>query len=190
MKTWISYYIEAQKQTLASIPIDKVGQLIAELKTALNEERQIFVIGNGGSAANASHFSTDLGKGASDKLGRRFRVMSLNDNVSWMTALGNDYSYKDIFVRQLENFARADDLLIVLSVSGRSPNILQTVEWARNKRLKTVAFVGQRGRDLAERVDIGIVLNSEHYGRVEDAEMGICHILCYYFMENSETLNQ
>src|SRR5436305_90656 len=80
-----------------------VARLISRLRQALAEDRQIFVFGNGGSAANASHFITDLGKGASDKIGRRFRCLSLNDNVSWLTALGNDYAYEDVFVRQLEN---------------------------------------------------------------------------------------
>src|SRR6266498_2831543 len=101
MKQWISDYIKAQKAAHDSIPVDGVAQLIEKLRVALREDRQIFVFGNGGSAANASHFATDLGKGASDKVGRRFRVFSLNDNVSWMTALANDYSYEDVFASQL-----------------------------------------------------------------------------------------
>jgi len=92
MKEWISQYIQAQQATLEAIPAAAVEQLIGVLKKALQEDRQIFVFGNGGSAANASHFITDLGKGSSDKVGRRFRCLSLNDNVSWMTAIGNDYS--------------------------------------------------------------------------------------------------
>src|SRR6267154_369446 len=106
MNRWITDFITAQKAALDSIPADAVAQLIQTFKKALAEDRQIFVFGNGGSAANASHFITDLGKGASDKLGRRFRCLSLNDNVSWMTALGNDYTYEDIYLRQLMNYAR------------------------------------------------------------------------------------
>src|SRR6478735_2520443 len=102
MNQWIADYVKAQKAALDSIPVDAVANLIKLLKKALHEERHIFVFGNGGSASNASHFVTDLGKGASDKVGKRFRVLSLNDNVSWMTAIGNDYSYEDVFVRQLE----------------------------------------------------------------------------------------
>ena len=101
MTQWIENYLTAQKAALDSIPAAAVAQLIETLRAAHREDRQIFVFGNGGSAANASHFATDLGKGASDKLGKRFRVLSLNDNVSWMTAIGNDYAYEDIFVRQL-----------------------------------------------------------------------------------------
>src|ERR1051326_6535487 len=111
MKSWISDYLKAQKAALDSIPVEAVAQLIDQFQKALAEDRQIFVFGNGGSAANASHFMTDLGKGASDKLGRRFRCLSLNDNVSWMTALGNDYAYEDIFSRQLMNFGKPGDLV-------------------------------------------------------------------------------
>src|SRR5688572_24740284 len=87
MNNWIADYIRQQKAALDSISVEGVAQLIDRLNKAVAEDRQIFCFGNGGSAANASHFATDLGKGSSDKLGKRFRVLSLNDNVSWMTAL-------------------------------------------------------------------------------------------------------
>ena len=112
MNHWITDYVKTHKATLDSIPADGVAQLIEKLRVALKEDRQIFVFGNGGSAANASHFATDLGKGSSDKLGKRFRVLSLNDNVGWMTALGNDYSYEDVFVGQLQNYGKAGDLVL------------------------------------------------------------------------------
>src|SRR5438067_13340909 len=127
MQRWIADYLKAQKAAHESIPIDGVAQLIEKLRSALKEDRQIFVFGNGGSAANAAHFATDLGKGASDKAGKRFRVMCLADNVSWLTALGNDYSFEDCFVRQLQNFAEPGDLLIALSVSGSSPNVVKAM---------------------------------------------------------------
>src|SRR5258707_5401044 len=120
MNRWITDFITAQKAALDSIPADAVAQLIQTFQKALAEDRQIFVFGNGGSAANASHFATDLGKGASDKLGRRFRISSLNDNMSWLTALGNDYSYEDVFVRQLMNYGQSGDISMALSVSGSS----------------------------------------------------------------------
>ena len=93
MNAWIKKYLQDQKAALDSIPVEAVEKLIRLLQEALKNDRQIFVFGNGGSAANSSHFATDLGKGASDKIGRRFRVLCLNDNVSWMTALANDYAY-------------------------------------------------------------------------------------------------
>lgn len=184
MKDWVSQYIQEQKAALDSIPADTVAELIATFRTALKEDRQIFIFGNGGSASNASHFITDLGKGASDKLGARFRCLSLNDNISWITALGNDYSYEDVYVRQLMNFAKPGDIAMTLSVSGNSPNLVKAIDWAVNNGLYTVALVGAKRGRLAQIAQKVVVINSEHYGRVEDAHMGICHMLCYAFMEN------
>src|SRR6266849_2163671 len=186
MKQWIADYLKAQKAAHDSIAVDGVAELIDKLRLALKEERQIFVFGNGGSAANASHFATDLGKGASDKLGKRFRVLSLTDNVSWMTALGNDYSYEDIFVGQLQNYGRPGDIAMGISVSGNSPNCVKALEWARKNGLRTVALVGAKRGRMAEVAEQVIVINDTHYGRVEDAHMGICHLLCYSIMELPE----
>jgi len=184
MKQWVADYLTAQQSALDSIPIDAVAQIIEQFRAALQEDRQIFVFGNGGSAANASHFATDLGKGASDKLGKRFRVHSLNDNVSWMTALGNDYAYEDVFVRQLMNYAKPGDLVLVMSVSGNSPNVVKAVDWANKNGVRTIALVGGKRGKLAEISGQVIVINDTHYGRAEDAHMGICHMICYAFMEN------
>jgi D-sedoheptulose 7-phosphate isomerase len=185
MHQWIADYVEAQKAALNSIAVAQVDALIQRLQQALREDRQIFVCGNGGSAANASHFATDLGKGASDRIGRRFRVLSLNDNVSWLTALGNDYAYEDIYLRQLMNYAKAGDLLLTLSVSGNSPNLVKALMWARENGVHTVAMVGAKRGRTAEIADQVLVIDDTHYGRVEDAQMGICHALCYAFMENA-----
>ena len=184
MKQWISDYIRAQKAAHDSIPVDAVAQLIELLRAAHKENRQLFVFGNGGSAANSSHFATDLGKGASDRLGKRFRVLSLNDNVSWMTALANDYSYEDIFVGQLQNYGQPGDLALAMSVSGNSPNCVKALDWAKKNSLRTIALVGAKRGRMAEIADHVLVINDTHYGRVEDAHMGICHMLCYAFMEN------
>jgi D-sedoheptulose 7-phosphate isomerase len=186
MNQWIAEYLRAQKAAYDSVPVDVVAGLIDELRVALKENQNIFVFGNGGSAANCSHFATDLGKGASDKVGERFRVLSLNDNVSWMTALANDCAYEDVFVGQLQNYGRAGDVALSLSVSGNSPNCVKALEWAKKNGLHTIALVGgKRGRmaELAEKV---IVIKDTHYGRVEDVQMGICHMLCYAFMEHPE----
>src|SRR5881296_1326870 len=186
MKQWVADYLTAQQAALDSIPIDAVAQTIDRFRAALREDRQIFVFGNGGSAANASHFATDLGKGASDKTGKRFRVLSLNDNVSWMTALGNDYAYEDVFVGQLQNYGQPGDIALSLSVSGNSPNCVKALEWARKNGLRTVALVGAKRGRMAEVAEQVIVINDTHYGRVEDAHMGICHLLCYSIMEHPE----
>src|SRR6266700_2151532 len=184
MNEWIADYLAAQKAAHDSIPIDSVARIIGDFRQALENDRQIFVFGNGGSAANASHFATDLGKGSSDKLGKRFRVLSLNDNVSWMTALGNDYAYEDVFVRQLMNYAKPGDLVLAMSVSGDSPNVVKAVDWANRNGLHTIALVGGKRGKLAEIAGQAIVINDTHYGRTEDAHMGICHMICYAFMEN------
>ena len=183
MNQWLADYIKAQKSAHDSIPLEGVAQLIEKLRAALKEDRQIFVFGNGGSAANCSHFATDLGKAASDKMGKRFRVLSLNDNVGWLTALGNDYAYEDVFVGQLQNYGKPGDLVLSLSVSGNSPNCVKALEWARKNGLRTVALVGARRGRMAEIADLAIVINDTHYGRVEDAQMGICHMACYAFVE-------
>lgn len=184
MTDYIKKYIEEQKKTLDSIPAQQVAELIEKLKQAWKEDRQIFVIGNGGSAANASHFITDLGKGASDKLSKRFKCLSLTDNVSWITALGNDYKYDEVFVRQLMNFAQPGDLLLAMSVSGSSPNLVSAVKWGNENGMDTFSMVGAKRGTLAEISKTVLVIDSLHYGRVEDAHMGICHIMCYAFMEN------
>jgi len=186
MKQWISDYVNAQKAALDSIPVPAVEQLIKLLRQALHEDRHIFVFGNGGSASNVSHFVTDLGKGSSDKVGKRFRCLSLNDNVSWMTAIANDYAYEDIFLRQIENYGKPGDVALTLSVSGNSPNAVKATEWARKNGLVTIALVGGKRGALARAAEHVIVIDSTHYGRVEDAQMAICHMLCYAFMENPE----
>src|ERR1041384_6038237 len=186
MKQWVADYLNAQQKVLGSIPTDAVAQVIEQFRAAHQEDRQIFVFGNGGSAANASHFATDLGKGSSDKLGKRFRVLSLNDNVSWMTAFRHAYSYDEVFVRQLMNYGKPGDLAMTMSVSGSSPNLVKAIEWAKQNGLRTVARVGAKRGRLAEIAEQVIVINDTHYGRVEDAHMGICHVLCYAFMEHPE----
>ena len=184
VRDWISDYIKQQKAALDSIPVDAVADIISTFKDGLRNDRQIFIFGNGGSASNSSHFITDLGKGASDKLSTRFRCLSLNDNISWMTALGNDYSYEDVYLRQLQNFARPGDIVMTLSVSGNSPNLVKAIDWAVNNGMYTIALVGGKRGRLAQLAQKVIVVDSEHYGRVEDAQMGICHMICYAFMEN------
>jgi D-sedoheptulose 7-phosphate isomerase len=186
MNDWIADYLKAQHTAHASIPVDAVAAIIEKFRQALKEDRQIFVFGNGGSAANASHFATDLGKGSSDKVGRRFRVLSLNDNVSWLTALGNDYAYEDVFIRQLMNYGKPGDLVLAMSVSGNSPNVVKAIEWARGNRLHTIALVGGKRGRLADLAHDVVVIADTHYGRVEDAQMGICHMICYAFMERPE----
>ncbi len=186
MKNWIAGYLAAQKRTVDSIDADAVTRIIEVLRRAILEKRQIFCIGNGGSAANSSHFATDLGKCSAEALGRAIRVSSLTDNTAWITALGNDYAYEDVFLRQLQNYGQSGDVLIGVSVSGNSPNLVKAFEWASGNGLTTVALVGAKRGRLAEIAQELVVIDDTHYGRVEDAQMHILHLLCYAFVENPE----
>jgi D-sedoheptulose 7-phosphate isomerase len=186
MKSWIRNYLKIQKTLLDSLSVEEIQSVLDLIIEAHRSERQIFIMGNGGSASNASHFTTDLGKCSSDFLSKRFRCYSLNENISWMTAVANDDSYADIFVRQLKNYARPGDLLVAFTVSGNSLNLVRAFEWANDKDLYTLALTGGKGGKLAEIAKKALVIPSEHYGHAEDMQMMIAHIICYAFIENPE----
>lgn len=183
LSSWLSEYRARQQEVYEALPLDQVAEVVELLRQAKDKGAQIFVFGNGGSAANASHFVTDVGKGASDKSDVRFRILSLNDNTAWMTAIGNDYSYEDVFLRQIQNYARPGDLALTMSVSGNSPNLVKAIRWARENGVTTVALVGAKRGALAEIAEHVLVIPDTHYGRVEDAQMTICHMFAYAFME-------
>jgi len=189
MRSWIADYIKAQHRALDSVPIEAIEHLIGAVREAWRADRNIFIVGNGGNAANAAHFATDLGKGASDICGRRFKVLSLGDNTSWLTAIGNDYTYEDVFLRQLENFANPGDVLIAGSVSGDSPNLVKCFSRASALGLWTIALVGARRGRLAEIAKQCIVIDDQHYGRVEDTQMHLLHMVAYAFMEKTNVEN-
>ena len=129
--------------------------------------------------------ANDLGKGASYGRDReqRFRVIALTDNVSWMTALANDVSYDSIFAEQLNNLGQPGDLLIAISGSGNSANVLNAVTVAKERGISTIGWTGFDGGGLQDQVDLAIVADSHHMGRVEDVHTVLMHLMCYYFME-------
>jgi len=182
---WIDTYVAAQDRAIRSVPPAEIAAVIEVVKRAGREGRRIFVCGNGGNAANAAHFTTDLGKNASAAAPRPFKVLSLADNVSWMTAIGNDITFDDVFVRQLANHASAGDVLVLSSVSGSSPNLVAAARWAREQGLVTIALVGGKRGRIAELADHVLVVEDEHYGRVEDAQMNILHMICYSIVEGA-----
>jgi D-sedoheptulose 7-phosphate isomerase len=139
----------------------------------------VFIIGNGGSAATASHWVNDLGKATKRSNRRPFQVMCLSDNTSWFSALANDEGYERTFVGQMENFARAGDVLVCLSASGNSPNVLRAVQLARARGMTSVALVGFDGGKLHDMVDEVICIRSEKgsYELVEDVHSIICHTI-------------
>jgi D-sedoheptulose 7-phosphate isomerase len=186
MHDWINDYLSAQKRAVDSIKAADVAALIETLRAAHKADAQIFTCGNGGNAANSSHFATDLGKNSSEAMGRPFRVLSINDNVSWMTAIGNDYAFEDVFVRQLKNYAKPGDVLITSSVSGNSPNVVKALEWGKAHDLRTIALVGGKRGRAAELADQVVVVEDTHYGRVEDVQMHVLHMMCYAFVERAD----
>ena len=180
---YIRFYKAQALATMDAIPEKQIAILIELLTQIRREGRQIFVCGNGGSAASASHLANDLGKGASVGRDLRFRVLSLTDNIPWITALANDASYAEIFVDQLRNFARPGDLFLAFSGSGNSPNIIQAIEWAEEKGLLTVGVTGKQGGRLGQIARYPIFVESSHMGHIEEAHFLILHLVSYYFME-------
>lgn len=183
---WTRDYLEQSRQALADLDEGAIARATELLREANREDRQIFAIGNGGSASTGSHFVTDLGKGSSDAIAKRFRCLCLSDCNSWLTAIGNDYSYEDIFRRQLKNFAREGDLLLCISVSGTSPNLIAAARWAQEHGVRIIALLGSLPTELEEMAEVCIRVNSTHYGVVEEAHLSICHAFCYAFMEIPE----
>ena len=183
---YVDEYLNGLEVAIRDLSRQDVQAVVDVLLSAWRDDRQIFDIGNGGSASNSSHFATDLGKGSSDAVGKRFKIMSLNDNVSWMTAIGNDYSYDDIYCRQLENYGQSGDVVLTMSVSGNSPNLLKACQWAKENGLYIIALIGGKRGKLSEIADNCIVIDETHYGRAEDCQMGIAHMICYAFMENPD----
>jgi len=166
-----------------SVDLEAVGRAIEILSRARAESRRIFVCGNGGSASTASHFATDLVKGASFGRTTRFRIMALTDSLPTITAYSNDVSYDCIFTEQLKNFAEPGDVLIAISSSGNSPNVLHAVEYANSIGCTTIALSGRDGGKLGPCCGVNILVNHAHTGRIEDLHMIVLHMIGYYFME-------
>ncbi len=185
LDSWIRDYVARQARAIESVPVGEIARIIGIIREAGAEGRRIFVCGNGGNAANAAHFTTDLGKNASAASPRPFKVLSVADNVSWMTAIGNDITFDDVFVRQLTNHASAGDVLVMSSVSGNSPNLVAAARWAREHGVVVVALVGGKRGRVAELAHHVLVVEEEHYGRVEDAQMNILHMICYSIVEGA-----
>jgi len=174
---WIETYLSELKRVLDALPRDTIERIARTLLDAYERDAQIFVLGNGGSASTASHWACDLGKGTAVPGKRRLRLISLTDNVAVMTAWSNDVSYADVFVEQLKNLLNPDDVVIGISASGNSENVLRAIRYARDMGAQTIGLCGFGGGQLAGMVDIPLVVDSHDYGQVEDAHLVIDHIL-------------
>ena len=172
-------YVAAATELLRSLDFGAVERTISRIRMVRERGANIYVAGNGGSSAIASHWVNDLGKATKYPGCLSLRVMSLNDNVAWLSALANDEGYERVFSGQLENFARPDDLLVVISASGNSPNLIRAVELARSVGTFSVGLLGFDGGILMDQVDdcIWIPSRQGQYELVEDLSNMVCHIM-------------
>ena len=168
---------------IRTIDTSLVGQVIEWFREARREGRHIFVCGNGGSAVTATHFACDINKGASYSRDLRFKMIALTDSLATLTAYSNDVGYECVFAEQLKNFAGPGDIVMAISGSGNSPNVLRAVEYANSIGCKTVALTGRDGGKLGPLANVNIRVPVRHMGRIEDAHMVICHMIGYYFMD-------
>jgi D-sedoheptulose 7-phosphate isomerase len=176
-------YLRRSADVLRSIPADELARVVEVLAAAGAARRQVFICGNGGSAATASHFAAGLGKEGSSRRARKFRALALTDSVVWITSLANDTDFTRVFVEQLKNHAEPDDVLIVFSASGNSHNVLRAVEWANTRGLVTVGITGRSGGELARLARHRVSVDSDHTGHVEEGHFLIQHLITYFFME-------
>lgn len=174
-----SEYLRALHEVLSTLDLDVLDRVVQHLRSVRDLGGTVFVAGNGGSAATASHFVNDLGKATKASGRSHVRIMSLSDNVSWLTALANDEGYDRVFAGQLENFAGPGDVLLVISASGNSPNLLQAVELGNARGMTTIGVLGFDGGALKDMVDDSLWLRTEPgaYGLAESAHSVVLDIL-------------
>jgi D-sedoheptulose 7-phosphate isomerase len=166
-------YFAQLKTILDQLDHRQLNNLVNVVWKAYLQNKTIYFAGNGGSASTASHLAADIGK----NIGLPFRTVALTDNVAWITALGNDLSYEDIFVEQMKNFANKKDVLIVVSGSGNSANVVKLVKWASKNKIITIGLLGFDGGKLRRLVDYPVLVPVKHYGYVEGIHSEIHHYL-------------
>jgi D-sedoheptulose 7-phosphate isomerase len=183
MTSFPGAYLERLRVTLETIDLGKVVQATRWFQEARAQGRSIFVCGNGGSATTASHFVTDIVKNASYGRPSRFRIMALTDSVPTVTAYANDVGYESVFVEQLKNFAQPGDLVMAISGSGNSPNVLRAIDYANSIGCRTLALTGRDGGKLGPLAQLNLQVSEPHMGRIEEAHLTICHMIGYYFID-------
>lgn len=186
-------YLDALHKVLDAIDIDAVERLVERLRLARKQRATVFVAGNGGSAATASHWVNDLCKATRADGQPSIRAVSLTDNASFVTALANDEGYDRVFAGQLENFAQDGDVLVVISASGNSPNLVHAVETARARTVTTMALLGFDGGILKEAVDDFVWLPTDigAYGLAETGHSAVTDMVTSYLIaDNTSDRNQ
>ena len=175
----VTDYLRRFRELVDGVDIDRVVAAIDCLRNARDTGRTIFVAGNGGSAATASHLTNDLGKATKQSGQAHVRIMCLTDNTPWLTALANDEGYDRVFSGQLENFAREGDVLVAISASGSSPNLVSAVDMAEERGVAVIGLLGFDGGALRDRVDHLLLVETPRgeYGPVESAHSVIADLL-------------
>ncbi len=173
----INNYLDEVSATLTRLPLDTIAQVVDVLEKARKKRRSIFLFGNGGSAATASHFASDLAKGAICPGKPRVKAFALTDHIPLVSAWANDSDYGNIFDEQLRTFIEAGDIAIAISGSGNSANVLNGVKAARAKGALTIGFIGFDGGKLKEIVDIAVVVPIHNMEQTEDIHLLFCHVI-------------
>jgi D-sedoheptulose 7-phosphate isomerase len=173
----IEHYLSLVKDTIDKLDRDSIEQTINAFMRAYDAEKTIYIFGNGGSAASATHACGDFVKGASYGLKKRFKVMSLVDNLPALMAIANDISYDDIFVEQLKNFLQPGDLVIGISGSGNSVNVAKAMAYAKDQGVQTIAFCGFKGGKIKELADISVHSVALDMEVAEDIHMMVFNVI-------------
>lgn len=173
----VKQYFAELTRVIENLPKEKVQDLVDTVLEAYQSERQIFILGNGGSAAAASHLACDLQKGIGGCAPKRLKAMALTDNVPIMTAWANDYDYTDIFAKQLDTWLNPGDLVVAISGSGNSPNVLNAVELANKRGALTYGLTGFDGGKLAQLARKSIIAPSHNMQQVEDIHVILSHLV-------------
>lgn len=182
---FVSQYLRDLKRTIDGLDPAAVGKAIFLLREARDSGNNIYLCGNGGSASIASQMVVDMLKGASYGYPRRFKVIGLTDSISTITAYANDVSYDSVFVEQLKNFATGGDVLLAISGSGNSKNVLEAVEYANRIGCRTIGLTRADGGRLREIASLVLGVPNAHMGRLEDCFFVMTHIMVYAFMEGA-----
>lgn len=177
---FLADYASAMARALNSVRPGEVDRAVTAMKRAIQADRLIFTCGNGGSAAIANHLTCDCSKGIATNTTLRPRVVSLSATVELVTAIANDMSFPEIFAYQLKNAARPGDVLITISSSGDSENIVRALDWAGENGMTTIAMSGFSGGRSAQMADISLHVAAANYGIVEDVHQSLMHILAQY----------
>ena len=179
-RSHITDYLTTLQSVLAELSVEQIEQVLDVFERAYREDRMIFICGNGGSASTASHWVCDISKGTVTAKGKRLRMICLGDNLPMLTAYANDVNYESVFSEPVQTFVRPKDVVVLLTASGNSPNVVAAAKAARDMGATTIGLIGFGGGKLASLVDYQITVTCREYGPVEDLHLILDHIISLY----------